>query len=166
MVGILCIITILLGLKKMVEILGFIGPIIIFITLFTGGIYLTQHWELIVEGMSIAPQESSLRMGTIFYGLACVMMVAAFFCNYVMIGKQAVPTLYLANTISPLLGYAFLTVIFLGIYSSAVPSLLTFCTTFFKEGTTQHRSFTAAAPVEAPETAQNCTPGKAKSSIQ
>ena len=50
------------------------------------------------------PQESSLRMGTIFYGLACVMMVAAFFCNYVMIGKQAVPTLYLANTISPLLG--------------------------------------------------------------
>lgn len=190
-VGILCIITILLGLKKMVEILGFIGPVIIFITLFTGGIYLIQHWELLVDGMSIAPQESSLRMGTswvdsgilyaawapmisapflvasattvksprdaalggivgtIFYGLACVVMVAAFFCNYVVIGKQAVPTLYLANTISPLLGYAFLAVIFLGIYSSAVPSLFTFCATFFKEGTNQHRIFTVVAVAAA-----------------
>lgn len=186
-IGALCIITILLGLKRMVEILGFIGPIIIFITLFTGGIYLFQHWDLLMEGMSVAPQESGLRMGmnwvdsgvlyaawapmisapflvssattvkssrdaalggimgTIFYGLACVMMVAAFFCNYIEIGKQAVPTLYLANTISPLLGYAFLAVIFLGIYSSAVPSLFTFCATFFQEGTSKHRMFAIAA---------------------
>ena len=183
-VGVLSIITVLLGLKKMVEILGMIGPVIIVITLATGGIYLLQHGGDLAAGMATAPETEGLRMGvnwvdsgvlyaawapmisapflvtsattvkspkdaamggivgTIFYGLACLIMVSAFFCNYTVISQQSVPTLYLANTISPVLGYAFLAVIFLGIYSSAVPSLFTFCATFYEEGTTKHRIFT------------------------
>ena len=183
-IGIACIITILLGLRKMVDILGVIGPIIIIITLLTGGIWLAQHLDTLSSGMSIAPSITTLKMGsgwlesgilyatwapmislpflaaagttvnskkdamlggvlgTIFYGLACAMMVASFFTDYENVGKMSVPTLFLANNISPVLGYAFLAVIFLGIYSSAVPSLFNFCASFYKEGTIKHKVVT------------------------
>lgn len=190
-IGVACIVTILLGLRKMVDILGVIGPIIIIITLFTGGIWLINHVDMLAEGVKLAPTLGGLKMGmnwvdsgvlyaawapmislpflaasattvdsskdaalggvlgTVFYGLACAMMVAAFFTDYANVGNQMVPTLYLANNISPILGYAFLTVIFLGIYSSAVPSLFNFCASFCKEGTSKHRIFTIVTIIVA-----------------
>ena len=185
--GVLSIITVLLGLRKMVDIIGAIGPVIIVVTLLTGGIFLVTHVDTFASGMEMAPSLASLKidsswmesgmlyatwapmisapflvasattvksgksaawggiLGTIFYGLACAIMIAAFFCIYDVVSVQAVPTLYLANLISPVLGYAFLAIIFLGIYSSAVPSLFNFCAAFFREGTKPYKIFTVIA---------------------
>lgn len=189
--GILAIITVLLGLKRMVEIIGIIGPVIIIVTLVTGGTYLIQNSDALLIGLKTAPEIQTLKMGvnwfdsgilyaawapmisapflvaaattvnspkeaalggilgTVFYGVACVIMVSAFFTNYADISQQAVPTLYLAQKLSAVFGMAFLAIIFLGIYSSAVPSLFTFCAEFFKEKTYKYNIFTVVSIVIA-----------------
>lgn len=189
--GLACGLTVLLGLYKMVDILGVIGPIIIIITLLTGGIWLAGHMDSISAGAQLAPAMGGLKigrnwvesgvmyaawapmaslpflvscattvksrkdavlggiLGTVFYGFACVMMLAAFFSDYANVRLQSIPTLYLANNISTILGYAFLVVIFLGIYSSATPGLFNFCSAFYKEGNIKYYIFAIVVTIAA-----------------
>ena len=52
-----------------------------------------------------------------------------------------IPNLYLANSISPILGFIFVIVIFLAIFSSCAPSMFTLCASFRKEKTPEYNRF-------------------------
>ena len=56
--GVLSIITVLLGLRKMVDIIGAIGPVIIVVTLLTGGIFLVTHVDTFASGMDFPPRHA------------------------------------------------------------------------------------------------------------
>lgn len=53
--GVACFLTIVLGLRKMVDIIGAIGPMLIIATLFIGGAYLFNNMDSLKEGMMLAP---------------------------------------------------------------------------------------------------------------
>lgn len=49
-VGIIVTATVLLGLQKMADIIGAIGPLLIIVALLTGGLYLIGNWENLSSG--------------------------------------------------------------------------------------------------------------------
>ncbi|MDO5116545.1 MAG: hypothetical protein Q4D58_10665 [Synergistaceae bacterium] len=53
--GLACFMTIVLGVKRIVDIIGSIGPMLIIATLFTGGVYLITHIDKVQAGMALAP---------------------------------------------------------------------------------------------------------------
>lgn len=55
LMGAACFLTIVLGLRKMVDIIGAIGPLLIIATLFIGGAYLIANVDTLKEGMALAP---------------------------------------------------------------------------------------------------------------
>lgn len=183
LLGVLCLITIILGLKKLVDIIGTIGPVIVIIAIGTGIYYLTQNVGTMAEGMAAAPTLPLSRiaptwwlaglyyttctpmhsapffaataatfkvkkeliygavLGVILYAAADITMVSATFTNIVELSTKMIPNLYIANTISSVLGFAFIVIIFLGIYSSCVPSMFTLCASFRKEKTPAYNKF-------------------------
>lgn len=82
--GIACFLTIVLGLKKMVDIIGAIGPILIIATLFTGGVYLCTHFSQLDAGMALAPTlhlpsiGNSWLMSGVFYATWAPLCCAPF----------------------------------------------------------------------------------------
>lgn len=178
--GVVVTATVLLGLQKMADIIGTIGPVLIIVSLVTGGLYLIGNWERIKSGAMQAEEMELLSIGdnwfmggvyfatwaplmaapfltttaktintkkegivgmivgNLGYLLACFIMVAAFFCDIGGVSKVQIPTLYLAQQMSPFLTVAFIGVIILGIYSSAVPGMFTFVSTFAKEKTKRY----------------------------
>lgn len=183
LLGILCLVTILLGLKKLVDIIGSIGPFMIVLTIGTGIYYLTQHIGGVAAGIEMAPTLSLSRiaptwwlaglyyttctplqsapffsataksfkvrkeliygavMGVIFYAAADIVMASALFANIEEFSTMMIPNLYLANTISPLLGFIFIIIIFMAIFSSCVPSMFTLCASFCEERTPAYNKF-------------------------
>lgn len=183
LLGIFCLITIILGLKKLVDIIGTMGPVIIVLALGTGAYYLFNNIDGLQHGLEVAPTLNLSRiaptwwlaglyyttctpmhsapffaatattvkvkkeaiyggiLGVILYAAAVTMMVSATFTNIEELSTKMIPNLYIANGISTLLGYAFITVIFMGIYSSCVPSMFTLCASFRKEKTTSYNTF-------------------------
>lgn len=173
--GAVCLIVILLGLKKLVDICGSCGPVIVGIALLTGLYYLATHIDGLVEGIRIAPTLGMPRIaphwligtlyyttctpmqaapffvtvattvdnkrdlmkggvaGTIMYLLGAATMTTANFSNIKVLSQFSVPNLEIANSISPILGFIFVIVIFLGIFSSTVPSMFTFIKSVAKE---------------------------------
>lgn len=184
MLGVLCLVTILLGLKKLVDICGAIGPLIAVIAIGTGLYYLLTHIGGLVQGMEIAPTLPLNRiaptwimaayyyvcplhsapylaatastcktkkeaiyggiLGVILYALCVIIMVSATFTNVRELSTQMIPNLFIANGISRYLGFVFVLLIFLGIYSSCAPCLFTICTSFLKEKTPQYNLFAIA----------------------
>lgn len=190
LMAILCIITILLGLEKVVDILGTLASLLIVVTLFTAVYFITQNHEGFVHGMEIAPTMGTLKLGftwvdsginfaswaplvtapfltsvaskfirtkkeaafgaivgVILYGLAIAAVLVAFFCDFESISESEVPMLAMAGIISQLFGMLYIGVTCIGIYTSAVPEFLMFCTSFHKEGTKKYKIFSVCAIV-------------------
>ncbi len=185
LLALLACITIILGLRKLIDICGAIGPVIIVVSIATGVIYLFQHWDGLQSGIAIAESLEISRiapswvisglyyttctpmhsapfftataatvpnkqdaikggvLGVILYGAAVTVMTSAIFTNLDVLSTKEVPNLEIANSISPLLGLAFVAIIFMGIYSSAVPSMLSMCKSFQKENTKGYTIFAA-----------------------
>ena len=183
LLGILCLVTILLGLKKLVDIIGSIGPFMIVLTIGTGIYYLTQHMGGVAAGVEMAPSLNLSRIaptwwlaglyyttctplqsapffsataksfkvrkeliygaivGVIFYAAADIVMASALFANIEEFSTMMIPNLYLANTISPILGFIFIIIIFMAIFSSCVPSMFTLCASFCEEKTPAYNKF-------------------------
>lgn len=184
LLGILSTLTVLLGLNKVVDILGTIGPIIIVIVLLTGVIFLFKNHSGIMEGIKIAPEIKTTKMsdywwlsgtlaatwsplisapylaalskvgsskkqvsiaavlGNVLFIAGITLIASSIFCDYKVIGTKLVPSLYMAQSISKILGWIYLCIIFLGIYSSATPLFFTLCSSFFTEKTKKYNIFT------------------------
>lgn len=185
--GALCLLTVLAGLKRLVDIVGTVGPVIIVITLVIGVYAIITNLDGLAAGIAVAPsievpqvsqfwfvsgfldaswapliiapflvavattvnyEKEAIRgglLGIVFYGLAGATMVTAFFCQYAEVSANLVPTLYLVTNISKSLSIVFMIVVFLGIYSSAVPSMFNFCAAFFQEKTKGYYIFAIAS---------------------
>ncbi len=78
----------------------------------------------------------------LFMGGAFVMNLA-FLANVGDVGALSIPTLYLANAISPVVGVIFSVVLVLGIFSTAAPMAWTVCDRFVQEGTLKSKIFAA-----------------------
>lgn len=186
--AVLCIITVILGLKRVVDIIGTFAPILIVVALITAIYFITQNHEGFWQGMAAAPKidtpklgmtwvdsginfaswaplitapflasaapkfikskreaEISAISGVALYGIAIAVMVAAFFCDYEAISSQEVPTLAMAGLISKLFGMCYIAMMCMGIYTSAVPEFLMFCTSFHKDGTKGFKIFSTVA---------------------
>ena len=79
-----------------------------------------------------------MLVGNVGYMFAVFIMVAAFLCDIEGVSKVLVPTLYLAQQMSPFLTVLLIGVIILGIYSSAGPGRFTFVATCAKEKTKRY----------------------------
>lgn len=177
--GILCIITVALGLKKMVDICGAIGPVIVVFAIGIGIYYLVGHVDGIAAGIELAPTLPLTKIaplwwmsayyyvcplhsapymaatattcntrreaiyggifGVIIYAAAVLTMVTATFSNVEELSVSMIPNLYIANQISPVLGFIFVILIFAGIYSSTAPCFFNVCRTFAEEGTKRYK---------------------------
>lgn len=187
--GVICLSVILLGLKKLVDVCGACGPIIVVIALGTGIYYLSTHIGGLAEGIATAPEMGLPQIaphwliGTLYYTTCTPMQAAPFFVsvattvdnkrdlmkggvvgvilyllgaatittanfsNIEELSKFSVPNLEIANSISPILGFIFVIVIFLGIFSSTVPSMFTFIKSIAKEERTHKYNMLAIAVV-------------------
>lgn len=82
--GAAVVITILLGLKRLVDIIGTIGPLLILITLVTGGVFLVTHWDQLSAGIEAAPSTgipaigNNWFMGGVFYATWAPLCAAPF----------------------------------------------------------------------------------------
>ncbi len=185
----ICLIVILLGLERLVEITGACGPIIVGLALVTGIVYLFRHAGGLAEGIRIAPSLGMPRIaphwligtlyyttctpmqaapffvavaanednrndlmkggvvGVIMYLLGAATMTTANFSNIKVLSRYSVPNLEIANSISSSLGLVFVIVIFLGIFSSAVPSMFTLIKSITKEERTLRYNWVASVVV-------------------
>ena len=77
--------------------------------------------------------------GGIFLMLGTLIMNIAFLSTIKETGLLAIPTLHLADNISPIVGVLFSVVLILGIFSTAAPMTWTVCDRIVKEGTTKSK---------------------------
>ena len=80
---------------------------------------------------------------------ATLVMNIALLSKIDIIGELAVPTLHLADSISPVIGIAFSVVLILGIFSTAAPMTWTVCDKITKEGTTKAKVIAAIVVLAA-----------------
>lgn len=182
--GVLCIVTVLLGLNKMVDVCGAIGPVIVVFAIGIGAYYLTGHLDGVRAGIEIAPTLPLSKIapvwwmsayyyvaplhsapymaatattcnsrreaiyggifGVIIYAAAVLTMVTATFSNVEELSSSMIPNLYIANQISPVLGFIFVLLIFLGIYSSTAPCFFNVCRNFAEQGTRRYNILAVA----------------------
>jgi len=175
--AVLCLITVLMGLKRLVNIVGAVGPIIIILCLLVGGYSIITNIDGLAAGLqasleipivkyndswfisglleaawaplilgpfmiaccSTVKTEKEARTGSILgllgVALATTTIITCYFCQYAEVSQNPIPTLYIVNSISPSLASVFIIIVFLGIYSSAVPSQFNFCDTFMPKST-------------------------------
>lgn len=175
--AVLCLITVLLGLKKLVDIVGTVGPVIAVLSIVIGGYSLITNIDGLAAGLEISKTVDIVKyndswfisglleaawaplilgpfvlsysktvesktearvgsvLGVIAYYAATAVIVLCYFCQYEQVSQNPIPTLYIVNSISPTLAAGFIVIVFLAVYSSAVPSQFNFCDTFAKEGT-------------------------------
>lgn len=186
--AILCIITIVLGLQKVVDIIGTLAPVLVIVALITALYFIIHNFDGFAEGIAIAPTLDTPKLGVtwidaginfaswaplvtapflaaaapkfitkkgearvsaiigvIVYGMAICVMMISFFCDYEEVSSQAVPTLAMAGLISQTFGTIYIVMMCMGIYTSAVPEFLMFCTSFFKDGTPKYKIFSVVA---------------------
>lgn len=178
--GICCFITVLLGLKKLVDIVGTIGPFIIIMSILVGAYSVLTNWQGLSEGLVLAEHADILKyndswfisgllesawaplilgpflisccgtinsakegitggiIGLLGQSLATAVMITAYFCQFAEVSQNMLPTLFIVTQISKGLAGMFLLILFLGVYSSAVPSQFNFCANFFPEKTRKY----------------------------
>ena len=88
-------------------------------------------------------------LGGIILMSATLVMNIALLSKIDIIGELAVPTLHLADNISPVVGIAFSIVLILGIFSTAAPMTWTVCDKITKEGTTKSKIIAAIVVLAA-----------------
>jgi uncharacterized membrane protein YkvI len=175
--AIACLITVLLGLKKLVDIVGAVGPVIAILCIAIGGYSFICNIDGLSEGLRASAEidivkyskswvvsglleaawaplilgpfvlsfsktvrtKTEARLGSILgivgYYAATALVVLCYFCQYAEVCKNPIPTLYIVNSINPAFGRAFVIIVALAVYSSAVPSQFNFCDTFAQEKT-------------------------------
>ncbi|MEF9990707.1 MAG: hypothetical protein RRZ84_02300 [Romboutsia sp.] len=173
--------SILLGMNRLIDILGNIGPMIVIVSIGIGIVTIARNYESlvnvnkIIEGINItratenwwliAPLYSGLNvivvtpflvgvgktaknkknciLGGVIGGVA--FMLAAIVLNIGLLSDiqnvyiKEIPTLYMADKISPIVGMIFSVMLIAGIYTTAVPLLWSTCSSFAKENTYKFR---------------------------
>lgn len=87
--------------------------------------------------------------GGIFLMLGTLAMNIAFLSTIKETGLLSIPTLHLADAISPIIGVIFSVVLLLGIFSTAAPMTWTVCDRIVKEGTAKSKIVAAVVVVLA-----------------
>lgn len=85
--------------------------------------------------------------GSFGFSLACLIMFLAILFGITKLGGSQIPSLILAGEIHPVLATIYSVIIFLGIYTTAVPLLWSVIARFAKEGTNRFRILTLALGV-------------------
>lgn len=178
--AVVCLIVVLLGLKKLVDILGAAGPFIVILSLAIGGYGIFAHWDTLASGMAASVGSDILKyneswlisglladawaplilgpflvvccktikneregrlgsiLGAIGVAAAISVMVLSYMAQFDGIKSAPIPTLYIVQSISPALANVFMIFVFLGIFTSAVPSQFNLVDLFAKEGTKKY----------------------------
>ncbi len=184
--GVLCTLTVVLGLKRIVDVLGSFGPLLIMVSLLCAGTFLLQNINQFSAGLDaiktiefkrigdnwfisgiyyatwapviVAPflvasartvnnkKEAvwGMVLGNIFYGLATALVVMAFMTDIAAISKTEVPLLYMASKMGAIYSIMFFILLIVGIYTSVIPGMTTFCLAFFKDGSKNYRLLAVA----------------------
>lgn len=177
LIVILALASILLGLNKIIDILGNIGPMIILISVGIGIVTIARNYQSLADVNNViqtlnitkavdswwltAPLYSGLNIiivtpfligvgstarnksNCIWGGMlgGATFMIAAMFLNIGLLSDiqnvyiKEIPTLYMADTISPMVGTMFSIMLIAGIYTTAVPLLWSVCSSFAEENT-------------------------------
>lgn len=114
------------------------GFVILWFAAFLGELSARENISVVRRGMLLS---SLFIFGTA--ALCCVALIS----NIDLVWDAPIPTLVLANRMSPALGQVFSVVIFLGIYTSAVPLLWTGVKSVATEGSRRYRLVTVAGGV-------------------
>ncbi len=64
--AVLCAVTLLLGLKRVVDIIGTLAPILVIVALVTALYFIAHHHEGFAEGIALAPTLGTPRLGATF----------------------------------------------------------------------------------------------------
>lgn len=171
------VLSVLLGINKVIDILGNIGPVIIFVSVGIGIVTIARNYEtlfsvndvisnlnmvkavdnwwlsgIVYSGLNIiivtpfligvgatAQNRKNCMWGGVLGGIA--FMIAAIVLNLGLMSDiqnvytTEIPTLYMADKISPIVGTMFSFILIAGIYTTAVPLLWSVCSSFAKEKT-------------------------------
>lgn len=174
LMSLLVLAVLLLGMKRLIDIIGFIGPVIIIFSILVavGSMILSDNsfsdinpdafsnqaaapnWA--ISGIlyssynticaipflymlgATANTQLEARSGGYIGGV--LLMLAVVFMNYALlirgdeVSSLSVPTLYLAESVSPILAVLFSIVLLCGIFSTAAPMMYTVCSKISKEG--------------------------------
>ena len=88
-------------------------------------------------------------VGVVAVGLATLMMMLGIWCDYANVSQLMIPSLALAEQVSPIFVAGIMFVVFFGIYGSTVPNFFVLSATFFKEHTTKYNVFTIVTGILA-----------------
>lgn len=177
LLSVIVVLSVLLGINKVIDILGNIGPVIIFVSIGIGIITVARNFGTILEIDEIIPMlditkaiDSWWISGIVYSGLNIIIvtpflygvgqtsrrkinctwggilggvafMAAAIVLNLGLMSDiqnvytTEIPTLYMADKISPIIGTMFSFILIAGIYTTAVPLLWSVCSSFAKEKT-------------------------------
>ncbi|ASS41055.1 hypothetical protein AXF21_03545 [Eubacterium minutum ATCC 700079] len=162
--------TILLGLDKLVKIVGRIAPVLLIVTIIIGIISIAnnpggianadsqlqeikvhsnfENWALsgfmygaytvtgVVPyladiGKSASTNKKNSLLGGLFGGgaflIAVMILNFGLLANIKVVANLEIPSLYVADSISPVFGAVFSVLLLLGIYTTAVPMMYTVC---------------------------------------
>ncbi|MGX7145381.1 YkvI family membrane protein [Facklamia languida] len=180
--------VVVLGLNRIVEVIGTIGPLIVLLTIIVGtisifmnldnfatagdnlqkaldaGIMQVASSNFILSAVSyvgfcliwlaafisgIGKRVNSLKegnngmiLGAFGFSLACLIMAIAIYLSIDKVHDSQIPILILARQIHPWLATIFSLIIFLGIFTTAVPLLWNVVARFAKEKTAKYRVLT------------------------
>lgn len=175
--SVVVVLSVLLGINRVIDILGNIGPVIIFVSIGIGVITIARNYESLLHINEILPSLNMTKAvdkwwlsGLVYSGLNIIIvtpfligvgstaknrknciwggilggvafMAAAIILNFGLMADiknvytTEIPTLYMADKISPLVGTMFSFILIAGIYTTAVPLLWSVCNSFAKEKT-------------------------------
>ena len=167
LMGVLAVCTVVLGLNRIVDVIGLIGPAIVVLAIFLGFMGIQMNFEALANVDEVLPSLNLMKvsdnwfmaafsyvgfcmmwlaaflastgktanskaearwgavLGAFLFSLAVLVMMLGLMANLKDIAGSDIPSLVLANKLSPALGYVFSVVIFAGIYTTAVPLLWT-----------------------------------------
>ncbi len=187
--AVLAYLAISLGLEKLSNVLGYIGPIIIVFTVMVGLLSVVNNIDSLAEGLQYIetatvpkPVSNPYFAGLLYaaynaivivgilaslgattnnrkeavYGgaigavalmVAAMLIILAIMAQAPILFDKGIPTLVLADQISPLVGKLFSIILLLGIFSTAAPLLWQFSARFTKDGTKKFKVFSLVATV-------------------
>ncbi|MDY6065968.1 MAG: hypothetical protein SPI59_06585 [Finegoldia sp.] len=179
------IIIAMLGLSKIVDVIGNIGPVIAIMTIIIGLISIVQNWDNLSNALNLVSQyrqggdmkvvganflfaafayvgfnliwlvafltdigkttknlyetKSGVKLGALVFSIAMAVVSLAIILSIEEVHTSQIPVLVLAGNVHPVLATVFSVLIFLGIFTSAVPLLWTVVDRFFTEGTKTYK---------------------------
>ena len=153
LMAVLCLGTVMLGLNKLVDIIGLIGPVIIVFSILIGlGAILLNTDGLmqvneVLQGIEVSASCSNWAFsGALYTGYMAILVIpfllqlsqsaktaktavlgGVFGGFFLVLAIQEIPTLILAEQIHPVLAGIFAIIVLMGIFSTAVPMLWMVC---------------------------------------